>query len=97
MALCSTLAGAAASPDPEYLFAPTTGACIHLSQQEVAEFVEHMNLQLDGCVATERELARVYHCGNGGAFLLFWDEKECNAKVKLYNERHSQPKPGTPS
>lgn len=90
MVLFATLGVAEAVADPEYLFA-TTG-CIHMAPQSIAEFVEKMNIDLHGCIATDHELARVYRCGDGGSFLIFWDEKACNAAVQLYNKRYSKTK-----
>jgi hypothetical protein len=75
-----------AASGPEWLF--TTDGCKHLAPEGIEQFNAQMSTDLHGCVMTHHELADIYKCSDGGAYMIFWKENECNVAVRHFRAHH---------
>jgi hypothetical protein len=72
---------------PEWLF--TIKGCVHLDPAGIAQFNQQMDHDLGGCqVFDHTKVADVYRCGDGGAYMIWWDENKCNAAVADFRAHH---------
>jgi hypothetical protein len=76
----------AANPAPQWLF--TIAGCRYLPLDGVEAFNTQMDHDLRGCTKTTHPLADIYKCGDGGAYMIFWNQPECDAAVNRFHTRH---------